>query len=92
VWRLQSPNEILDWHQDWTDWMELNDDISTSEWSIFPAGPTLSADSIDTSGMLTTVFVEDLELGKSYQLRNTITTSQGRTGIREITLRCDVQS
>ncbi len=91
MWGMQSPSEKLDWHQDYDGWMELGDAIATSSWSIDQQGATLSNATIDVPGNLTTVFVSDLELGKSYQLRNIITTVDGRTGVREMTIRCDVQ-
>lgn len=83
---LQAVGERLDWHQDWSDWIESGDAIDESIWSIFPEGPTLSDDTVDVA--LTTTFVEGLEAGMSYQLKNTITTDDGRVGVREITLRC----
>ncbi len=86
MWQLQTPEEKLDWHQDWTDWMEQGDSIMYSDWSISPEGPTISGE--DIAGVLTTAFVDGLELGVSYELRNEITTTEGRTGARNITLRC----
>lgn len=88
---LQAPGEKLDWHQDWTTWMEQDDDISTSTWEIAPLGPVLSGFDIDIPADLTTVFVAGLVLGQSYQLKNTVETTGGRTGIREITIRCAPQ-
>lgn len=90
TWGLQSPNEILDWRHDWTSWLEEGDVISTSEWEIEPTA-NVSGDLIDTSGTTTIVLVSDLVLGLSYQLKNTVTTIAGRTGIREITIRCGPQ-
>lgn len=98
MWELQSADEVLDYHQDWTAWIEDGDDIASSDWSISPdspaitSAPILTDESIDTSGMLTTVFVSGLVLGQSYQLKNIVVTSDGRTGSREITIRCDAQS
>jgi hypothetical protein len=96
MWVLQSPDEVLDWHTDWTDFLESGDEISESEWEISPeptdtAAPVLDNESIDTSGSFTTVYVSNLRLGYSYQLKNTIITSGGRTAVREITIRCSIQ-
>lgn len=96
MWALHGPLEVLDWHEDWTAWMETGDSISTSEWSISPddlttSAPVLSGDTFNVLTHLTTIFVSGLALGQSYQLRNTIVTVGGRTGVREITLRCDRQ-
>ena len=96
LWGLQSPDERLDWHHDWTDWMENNDEIYASEWEIDnPAGELTTAPLLegpDFDGMITTVFVSGLMLGKSYQLKNIITTTAQRIGTREITIRCDRQT
>lgn len=92
MWQLQAPDELVDWHQDWTGWLEIGDTIVLSSWAIVPEmdSPSshLSDPAIETGDKITTVFVSGLELGKSYQLRNTITTAAGRIGEREITIRC----
>lgn len=89
-WGLQSPGEILDWRNDWEPWLEEDDTIATSDWEIYPIA-TVTGDLIDTNGFVAIVLVSDLQAGISYQLKNTITTIAGRTGIREITIRCAVQ-
>lgn len=87
MWGLQSPNEVLDWRNDWTDWLGEGVTIQSSTWSITPSA-TLDNDMLDTSGNVTIVVVSGLELGKSYQLRNTIVTSDDITSERDITIRC----
>lgn len=91
TWGLQGPTETLDWRNDWEPWLEEGDAIVTSEWEISPAGPTVTGDLIDTNGFVTITLVSDLTLGLSYQLKNTVTTIGGRTGVREITIRCQEQ-
>lgn len=86
MFQLHAAGEKLDWHQDWSNWIEAGDTITGSEWAITPEGPTLSGDI--TEGFITSVFVDGLEAGMSYQLLNTVTTEGGRIGQREITLRC----
>lgn len=96
MWLLHAPGEVVAYHMDWTDWLEPDDALVTSEWEITPndgnspQSPTLDYDEtdLDYDDDRTTVRVSGLELGKSYQLRNTITTEQGQTGEREITIRC----
>lgn len=91
MWRMQTENEKLDWHNDWADWIEAGDQISQSVWSIDKPDP--SSDAVLTSPtiatFLTTVFVSNLKLGHSYRLWNKVTTTGGRIGEREITLRCE---
>lgn len=91
MFELQTSTEKLDWHQDWTDWVEEGDTIQDSIWTIDPSSTgMLSGDNLDAEENLTTVFVEGLEPGITYQLRNTVETSGGRIGQRDIILRCVV--
>lgn len=87
IWDLQSPDETLDWRNDWTDWLNDGDDIVSSVWLISPDA-TLAEDTIDTNGQVTIVIVSGLTIGKSYELQNNITTNAGLTGSRSITIRC----
>lgn len=89
MWHLHTPDEKLDYHQDWSDWIEVGDELAISEWSILPNGlPVLSGEGLDVAAHLTTVMVSGLTLGTSYQLRNTVTTVVGRIGQRDKILRC----
>lgn len=90
TWGLQSPDEVLDWRHDWSSWLEEDDYILTSEWEIEPSA-NLTGDLIDTNGFVTIVLVSELVMGLSYQLKNKITTLAARTGVREITIRCEPQ-
>lgn len=87
MWQPQAPGELVDWHQDWTGWLEQGDAVEASVWDISPGGD-LSDAVIEVGNKITTVFVSGLELGVSYRLRNTVTTEAGRIGEREITIRC----
>lgn len=88
MWGIQSPDEKLDWRNDWSDWLNVNDGVESSVWSISPGEVELSGDLIETSANITTVIVSGLELGKSYQLKNIVTTYDGLIGERDITIRC----
>jgi len=89
MWVLQSPNETLDWHQDWSDFIGAGDGVASSVWSISPEGPTMSGEAFDNSIQTSTVFLSGLTGGVTYQLRNHITTNFGRTAVREIVVRCN---
>lgn len=84
---LQNPSETLDWAQDWTDWMQPEDSLASSEWTIYPAA-TLDNDLMASTGDLTSVTVSGLTLGVTYELKNTVTTQFGRIGSRDIIIRC----
>lgn len=88
MWATQSADEVLDWNQDWTDWVPTGDVITSSDWTIHPYGPTLSGATLDAQNKFTTITVADLEPGISYQLLNIVVTNMGRVGSREIIIRC----
>ena len=90
AYKLIDPQEVLDYGIDWTGFLaevQPADSITLSSWSITPAGPVLFSDSV--TGDVSRVFVAGASNGTLYQLTNRITTSQGRTAERSITLRCE---
>ena len=89
-YRLIDPQEILDYGIDWSAFLaeqQPADSITSSSWDILPAGPVLSGDSV--VGAVSRVFVAGASSGRFYQLTNRITTGQGRTAERSISLRCE---
>lgn len=91
AYELIDPDETLDFPRDWSTFLDAggspSDAIQTSAWSIFPVGPLLSGAS--QSGAVTAVFVSNAQAGQIYRLTNSITTAQGRTAERSVTLRCE---
>ncbi len=90
-YRLIDPDETLDYSCDWSAFLDdggsPGDAIQSSAWSTAPSGPTLSGEGI--SGNVTTVFVSGALPGRVYRLTNSVTTDQGRTAERSVTLRCE---
>jgi len=93
---LIDPDETLDYTMNWVTWLAETgspaDTISTSSWGVSdstgsPSQPTLSGATNTTS--TATVFISGCQLSELYQLTNTITTGQGRTAERSLTLRCE---
>jgi hypothetical protein len=58
---LQDPDAKLNYSFDWADWLADGDTIVSHQWTIDPAGPTLTGETTDT------VFVEGLEWGQIYR-------------------------
>lgn len=83
------PGGALDYSVDWTDWLPAGDAIAPggSTWSVFPVGPLLSSEQV--AGKAATVTLSGCMLGQVYELTNRITTDQGRTSERSITVRCE---
>ena len=81
AYRVQRPGEKLHWKFDWTDWLGASETIASRQWTITPAGPTL------TNATSETVTVEGAAFGVLYRLAEVITTSLGQKGERAISLR-----
>ncbi len=90
-YRLIDPDETLDYSCDWTAFLEdagsPTDAIQTSAWSIVPVGPMLSGEGLGAN--VASVFVAGATLGQVYRLSNRVSTLQGRTAERSVTLRCE---
>lgn len=83
----KDPQAILDYSFDWDDnYLALGETISTSVWSVLPAGE-LAIDSTANTTSTATATVSSGIAGHIYRLTNRITTSNGRTEERSITMR-----
>ena len=81
---LKDPQAVLDWTWDWTTWLQPNEQLTSSA---FAATPGITIDSISNSTNKATVWLSGGTPGIPYQVTNTITTNQGRTDERSITIR-----
>ena len=72
----KDPNATLDYVFDWTAWL-AGDTISTSTWAPLPSD--LTSVSTSNTTLTTTIFVSGGTPGRTYRLRNRITTAGGRT-------------
>lgn len=72
---VQDPNAVLDYNIDWSAWLN-GDTISTSTWTTHPDLTTSNASMTTT---VATVFLTGGTNGKTYKVRNRITTTNGRT-------------
>ena len=84
---LKDPGSKLDWQHDWSGWLASGETIATSQWTVEPAGLTLSAPMATAS--TTTVWVEGGTVGQVYRLVNRITTSAGRIEERTVVIRVE---
>ena len=80
-----APGRALDYAQDWTGYLQQGETITSSTWSVDPAGPTLSG-ATETDGK-TQVVMDDVEMGQVYMLINRVETSTGRDDERVMTVR-----
>lgn len=69
---------------DWTAALPTGDSITTSTWSVDPAGMTLSSPAL--AGSLSSILVAGGISGKTHTLRNTVTTNLGFTLVEVVPL------
>ena len=82
---VHTPSAVLDYSFDWAGWLQPNETVTSSTWTI---NPTLTLTNPTLIGAIATTFVSGGVLNSSYTLTNTITTSQGRTDSRTMILNC----
>ena len=81
---IKDPDAVLDFHFDWSSWLASGETITTSQF-ICSAGITVQSNS--STGTNTTVWLAGGRAGQPYRVTNRITTNQGRTDDRSITVR-----
>lgn len=73
---IKDPQSVLDYGFDWSDWLDTDDVVSTSTWTV-PAGITEDSDAkTDTT---TTIWLSGGTVGSKYRITNRIVTDDGRT-------------
>ena len=86
-WPNKDPDEVLDYGLDWSG--RLNGDaLSSVQWSVTPAGLTLTPDAV--SGSICTVIVSGGALGETYSILCRAVTIAGR--IMDQTVRLAIRS
>lgn len=75
---------VLEYLEDWTDWLESGDTISSSTWSA-QTGITVDSESETTTAA--TVWLSGGTHLNTYAVKNTITTAGGRTDTRKLYIR-----
>lgn len=85
---IKDPEAILDYSINWNaGYLQAGEIIGGSSWTISPAGMTQT--SAGNTASVATITVSGGTAGQIYQLTNHITTSQGRTDERSITVRVE---
>lgn len=82
---VHTPSAVLDYSFDWTGWLQTNEAVTSSTWTI---NPTLTLTNPTLIGAIATTFVSGGVMNSSYTLTNTVNTSQGRTDSRTMILNC----
>lgn len=80
---MKDPESLLDWSWNWSDWLETGETI-TSHTVTVPTGLTLDA-SNEAAGVVT-AWISGGTANNRYRVECKITTSEGRTDERSITL------
>ena len=92
---LKDPSAVVDFSINWgEDYLQSGEHILASSWGIFPndgdGGLVIDQESEPEDG-ITSVFVSAGRSGVIYRLTNQISTSQGRTDERSLTIRVEQQ-
>lgn len=74
----KTPAEVLDYDGDWSDELEEGESIVTSNWTLSGTGLVKDSQTVVGSS-ITKVWLSSGTDGTRYLLKNTITTSDGRT-------------
>jgi hypothetical protein len=77
-------NAVLDFAWDWSNWLA---DLETIVTSTVTASPGISVDSSSNTNTKVTVWLSGGTSGRIYTVTNLISTNQGRTDERTITIR-----
>jgi hypothetical protein len=80
---ILAPDAKLDYSFDWDSWLPDGVSVSTRQWTIEPAGPTLAN---ETTAQ---VIVSGLTFGKIYRLRESVVLSNDLEDERSIWFRCE---
>lgn len=81
---MKDDNAVLDYQFDWSGWLGVGETITTSQMFV-DSGLTLDSQSNTTD--VVTIWLSGGTAGKSYKVRNRVTTSAARTEERTITVR-----
>jgi len=85
---VKDPGATLDYSINWGGgYLQSGESLSSSIWTIFPTDMTQS--SASNTASTASITVSGGSAGQIYQLSNRITTSQGRTDERSITIRVE---
>ena len=80
----KDPDAVLDWHFDWSNWLDVAETISTSTFIVTPG---ITVNSSSNTNANSTVWLSGGRPGQIYNVTNRITTSAGRTDDRSIVIR-----
>lgn len=85
---VKDPGAVLDYAINWAGgYLQSGETLASSVWTIFPGDMTQN--SAGSAAGVASITVSGGVAGQIYQLTNRITTSQGRTDERSITVRVE---
>jgi len=82
----KDPDAVLDYGFDWSDWLDTDETISASTWTV-EDGITQDSESETTS--VTTIWLSGGTAGTTYRIVNEIVTSDGRTENRSMDIQVE---
>lgn len=89
---LKDPLSVLDYRVDWGSEYLVDDQLTSSTWSVVPLEPGgVTVDGSRFDGSSATVQVSGGRPGKVYRLLNHVVTSASREDVRSMTIRVDAR-
>ena len=83
---VKDPDAVLDYQIDWSGWLSGSDQIATSVWSVTGPDSALVVDNESETTTASTVWLSGGTANEEYTVTNRITTNDGRTDDRSITI------
>jgi hypothetical protein len=81
---VKDPSAILDYGFNWSDWLQTGETIASAVWTVSSG---ITKTSQEESGSIAIIWLSGGTDGESYDVSCKITTSDGRTDERTMTIR-----
>jgi hypothetical protein len=78
----KSPDAVLDYPQNWGDWLNPTENITSKVVTVTPAGLTIDSSAIDSTKRFVTPWLSGGTVGVIYTVTTRIVTDQARTDSR----------
>lgn len=82
----KDPADVLDYPNNWSDWLDDGETIYSSTWAVSPSGLSMSMPSIVNNGTYAVVWLAGGVANNIYIVTNRITTTDGRIAERSFNL------
>ena len=82
--KIMDPSDVLTWFHDWTDFLSSGDTIASRLWTVDPDPSPSRLSNVETA----VVTFSNPSWGTRYRLSERVTTANGETAERSLTIVC----